>query len=262
MKDFLKTIAALKLDEVRADRSAVPLSDLRSLCRDLPPPRPFAAALRRKGLAVIAEAKRASPSAGIIRDPFDPAALARAYERGGAAAVSVLTEGRYFLGSLDHLRRVKREVRLPVLRKDFIIDEYQIFESAAAGADAVLLIAELLTGGRLQEFLGRAYDLHLACLVESHGEKELARAVAAGAKIIGVNNRDLKSLRVDLRTSLRLLPLVPSDRIRVSESGIRTAADAAGLKAAGADALLVGETLLRNGDIAGKIRELTALTPR
>jgi indole-3-glycerol phosphate synthase len=256
MNDFLAKIAAIKRDEVMAARAAAPLPGLRSLCRDLPPPRPFAAALRKDGLTVIAEVKRASPSMGIIRDPFDPAALARAYETGGAGALSVLTEGKYFLGSLDHLRRVKEAVRLPVLRKDFIIDEYQIFESRSAGADAVLLIAELLDIQCLRDYLAVAKSLALDCLVESHGRRELEKALAAGAQIVGVNNRDLKTLHVDLKTSLELLPLVPGDRIRVSESGIRTPADAARVRAAGADALLVGETLLRGGDIAAKIKEL------
>lgn len=260
MNDFLEKIADVKRAEVRAARAAAPLPALRSRCRDLPPRRPFAAALRREGLSVIAEAKRASPSAGIIREPFDPAAIARACERGGAAALSVLTEGSCFLGSLDHLRRAREAVRLPVLRKDFIVDEYQIYESAAAGADAILLIAELLDARRLRDYLALAKDLGLARLVEAHGKKELEKALEAGAEIVGVNNRDLKTLRIDLRASLELLPLIPGNRVKVSESGIRSAEDAARLRAAGADALLVGEAILRSGDIADTIRILSATT--
>lgn len=262
MNNFLHKIVARKREEVASARAAEPLAALRSRCRDLPPPRPFAAALRREGLSVIAEAKRASPSAGIIRDPFDPAAIARAGERGGAAALSVLTEGSCFLGSLDHLRRAREAVRLPVLRKDFIVDEYQVYESAAAGADAILLIAELLDSRRLRDYLALAKNLGLACLVEAHGKRELERALQAGAGIVGVNNRDLKTLRVDLRASLELLPLIPAGRVRVSESGIRSAEDAARLRAAGADALLVGEALLRSGDIAAKIEELAGTAPQ
>ncbi len=260
MNDFLGKIVDVKREEVRAARAAAPLPALRSRCRDLPPPRPFAAALRREGLSVIAEAKRASPSAGIIRDPFDPAGIARACERGGAAALSVLTEGSCFLGSLDHLRRAREAVRLPVLRKDFIVDEYQVYESAAAGADAILLIAELLDFRRLRDYLALAKNLGLACLVETHGKKELEKALEAGAEIVGVNNRDLKTLRVDLGVSLELLPLIPDGRVKVSESGIRSAEDAARLRAAGADALLVGEAILRSGDIADTIRILSATT--
>jgi len=258
MNDFLKKIAGIKRGEVKAARARVSLNELKAICRDLAPTRPFETALSGEGIALIAEVKRASPSAGIIRDRFDPAALARAYEKGGAAAVSVLTEENYFLGDLDHLRLVKKAVRLPVLRKDFIIDEYQIYQSRAAGADAILLIVELLDRERLGDFLAIARSLKLACLVEAHGKKDLEKAIAAEAAIIGVNNRDLKTLLVDLETSFNLLPLIPVGRLRVSESGIKTAADVSRLRAAGAHAVLVGEALLRDRNSAEKIKELTS----
>ncbi len=239
-----------------AAKKAVPLAEVRSLIRDLPETRDFRLALSGKRPALIAELKRSSPSAGKIAPIADPGRLGRLYQKGGAAAVSVLTESGWFGGSLDDLALVKAEVDLPVLRKDFIIDPYQIYQSRLTGADAVLLIAELLGKDILADFLGRAEELGLACLVEAHSEEALKMVLATPAPIVGINNRNLKTLTVDLETSLRLLPLVPSDRIRVAESGIKSAPDVKRLTESGADAVLVGETLARAEDPAEKIREL------
>ncbi len=261
MNDFIEKVTALKRKEVAAAKHSAPFADLRALIRDLPPTRDFQSALTGEGLALIAEVKRSSPSAGKIAPIPDPAALARRYQAGGAAAVSVLTERGWFGGSLDDLAMVKAEVDLPVLRKDFIIDPYQIYQSRAAGADAVLLISELLRPDILADFLGRAREIGLACLAEAHSEAALENILETPTPIVGINNRDLKSLTVDLETSLRLLPLVPRNRVRVAESGIRTAGDVRRLVAAGAGALLVGETLAKAGDPAAKIRELLGNEP-
>ncbi len=256
MNDFLKKVTEFKQEEVAAAKESVPLAELRSMTRDLPPARDFRGALAGEGIALIAEVKRSSPSAGHIAPIGDPGRRARLYRQGGAAAVSVLTESGWFGGSLDDLATVKAEVNLPVLRKDFIIDPYQIYQSRLAGADAVLLIAELLEPETLADFLGRAKEIGLACLVETHSEEALAGILKTPAPIVGINNRDLKTLTVDLEISFRLLPLVPEDRIRVAESGIKNAGEVRRLAAAGADAVLVGETLARAEDPSGKIREL------
>jgi indole-3-glycerol phosphate synthase len=256
MSTFLEKVRQLKQEEVAAAKHSAPLADLRSLIRDLPPTRDFRGALAGEGLALIAEVKRSSPSAGKIAPITDPGKLARLYREGGAAAVSVLTESGWFGGSLDDLAVVKAEVDLPVLRKDFLIDPYQIYQSRAAGADAVLLIAELLDPDTLADFISRAEELDLACLVEAHSGEALEMVLKAPAPIVGINNRNLKTLAVDLETSIRLLPLVPGDRIRVAESGVKTATDVRRLAEAGADAVLIGETLARAEDPAAKIREL------
>jgi len=260
MNDFIEKVIALKREEVAAAKDSAPLQELRSLISDLPETRDFRGALAGEGLALIAEVKRSSPSVGKIAPIADPGKLARLYRKGGAAAISVLTESGWFGGSLDDLAVVKAEVDLPVLRKDFLIDPYQIYQSRAAGADAVLLIAELLEPEVLGDFLDRAEEIGLECLVETHSGEELENILKTPAAIVGINNRNLKTLNVDLETSLRLLPLVPEDRTRVAESGIKTAADVRRLAAAGADAILVGETLARANDPSARIREL--LSPK
>ncbi len=259
MNDFFEKVIARKREEVAAAKTAAPLRELRSLISDLPETRDFRGALAGKGLALIAEVKRSSPSAGKIAPITDPGRLARLYREGGAAAVSVLTESGWFGGSLDDLAMVKAEVDLPVLRKDFIIDPYQLYQSRAGGADAVLLIAELLEPESLADFLGRAEGIGLDCLVEAHSETALENILKTPAAIVGINNRNLKTLTVDLETSLNLLPLIPKDRVRVAESGVKTARDVNRLTEAGADAILVGETLARAEDPAAKIRELLSL---
>ena len=211
---------------------------------------------RTDRINIIAEIKHRSPSKGIIREDFDPVALAASYAGGGAAALSVLCEEDFFGGSLDHLKAARRVVDLPLLRKDFIIDEYQLYESVAAEADAVLLIAALLDGGLLKRVLDASQELNLDALVEVHSRDEMNRAVRAGAKIIGVNNRDLRSFEVDLDTSIELAAIAPRDSILVSESGISSGSDILRLRDAGFSAFLIGEHFMRADDAGQALREL------
>ena len=256
MTDFLEKIRLLKEEEVAVARNATPLEELKARVRDLPPPRDFKKALAGEGVSLIAEVKRSSPSAGTITAELDPGRVAFLYEKAGAAAVSVLTESRYFGGMLEDLKAARKAIGLPVLRKDFIIDEYQIYESRAAGADAVLLISEMLGEEKIARLLEVIRELRMEALVEAHGDKTLADAIGAGAGIIGINNRNLKTLRVDLKTSLRLLCWIPDDRIRVAESGIKNQREAALMREGGADAVLVGSALIESEDPVSKIKEL------
>jgi indole-3-glycerol phosphate synthase len=218
--------------------------------------RDFAGALRREdGVALIAEVKKASPSAGIIAPNFDAIRIARDYEAAGASALSVLTDETYFQGRIEYLQLIRDAVRLPILRKDFIIDELQVYESAGRGADAILLIVAILDDAQLRDYRGLAEHLRMAALVEVHDVRELERALNTGAGIIGINNRDLKTFSVDLKTTERLAGMC-GDRIVVAESGIHERADVERVAAAGADAILVGESLMRSGDVAGKVKEL------
>jgi indole-3-glycerol phosphate synthase len=246
------------VEDVRRELERRPLDDgsLLARARSSPPPRDFVGALRRAPLpAVIAEVKRASPSAGPIAER-DPAERARAYEAGGAAAISVLTEPRHFGGSLADLRAARWAASLPVLRKDFLVHPSQLIESRAAGADAVLLIAAALADDELSALLALARDLGLGVLLEAHAEDDLERALAADAEVVGVNARDLETLEVDGERAMRLLARVPGDRIAVLESGISRPEQAARAAAAGARALLVGEALMRAEDPAALIRAL------
>jgi len=222
---------------------------------------------RRKGLfknaitgtrhtRIIAEVKKASPSYGVIRKDFDPVKIAAAYEANGASAISVLTDKDFFQGSISHLKDVKKNVSVPVLRKDFIIDEYQIYESIAAGADAALLIADLVSAQELKRFMGIGGDFNLDFLVETHSEEDVRKALDSGCGIIGINNRDLHTFKIDLKTTTRLLKMIPEGRTVVSESGINTKEDISYLKSLGVDAVLVGHALMRSGDIGKKLREL------
>jgi indole-3-glycerol phosphate synthase len=220
------------------------------------PVRPFAPALREAETAIIAEIKRASPSRGVLAREFHPALLAEAYERGGAACLSVLTDHEYFQGSLHDLEAARAAASIPVLRKDFTIDRVQIFQAAAHSADAILLIAALLSADELCHFRELASSLHMAALVEVHNQEELAKAVDSGAELIGVNNRNLETFEVSLDTSLRLSYLMPSNVIRVSESGIRTKADIELLRGAGFNAFLVGESLMKSPDPSRALGEL------
>ncbi len=208
------------------------------------------------GPAIIGEIKKASPSAGLIRDDFDPAAIAAEYSESGVCAVSVLTEEGFFLGHADHLKVVKSCCRLPVLRKDFIIDIWQIYESGYIGADAVLLITSILSDAELETFQKTAWSLGMDCLVEAHDLTDVKRAIQAGARIIGINNRNLATFAVDMDTTGKLLPLIPEGIITVGESGIRTAGDYSYMKHVGVDAVLIGETLMRSGSIKDGISEL------
>lgn len=221
-------------------------------------PKDFAGALRREGLAVIAEMKQRTPSLGVLADDYAPELLARAYEAGGAAAVSVLTQEASFGGSLDHLEMARLSTRLPILRKDFITHPRQVLEARAAGADAVLLIVAVLTPDLLGELMDEASACGLASVVEVHDEPEAVGAVDAGARIIGVNHRDLRTFDLDLELSHRLHHVIPRDRILVAESGIHGAADALRMREAGADAILVGELLMRSSDAAAAIRGLAS----
>lgn len=246
---ILERILNVKCREIEQARVQVPEAELSRQVGRLTPPRDFTAALRSAPAgAIIAEIKKASPSAGTIRPDFDPLAIARSYERYGADAISILTDTTFFDGSLDILRQVRLQVQVPILRKDFLIDPYQLLESRAAGADAVLLIAECLPGPRLQEMYQRAADLGLHVLIELHDAEQLARVLDTGAPVIGINNRDLRTFVTRLEHTLDLLPHIPPDRIVVSESGISTPADAARLFEAGVKALLVGEALMRAPD--------------
>lgn len=256
----LDEIVAHKRAEVAALKARRSVGTVAAACRGLAPARDFEAALRPPPgtrVRLIAEVKRASPSQGLFRADLDPIAQASTYAAAGAAAVSVLTDARYFHGSLEDLVQVRRTVPVPVLRKEFIVDEYQLWEAREAGADAVLLIVAALEDAVLRDLLGAAKGAGLATLVEVHTAGELDRALRLGAPVIGINNRDLQTLTTTLAPSLALLPQIPPGPIAVSESGLRTGADVAQVVAAGAHAVLVGETLLRADDVAAKVRELS-----
>jgi indole-3-glycerol phosphate synthase len=220
--------------------------------------RDFARALVSREPSVIAEIKKASPSKGVLALEFDPPALARAYDQGGAAALSVLTDEKHFQGHLSHLESARSAVKLPVLRKDFTIDPYHVQQAAAHGADAILLIAAILSEHEMRDFRELAEQYRMAALVEVHGEEELKPAIASGARIIGVNNRDLRTFQVDLAVSLRLADKIPAGVIKVSESGIHTAADVRQLCDAGYNSFLVGEHLMKSGDPAQALQTLLA----
>ena len=259
--DRLKPILADKAKEVAAASQSRPLSELQAACADLPPPRDFGAALRRAAgpgcLAIIAESKRQSPSAGKLVSHYDPAAYARRCAEAGAACLSVLTDKGYFGGSAEDLAAARATCDLPVLRKDFIIEPWQVYETRLMGADCLLLIAAALAPGQLAELAQLGARLGLAVLVEVHAEAEIAAALAAGSTLLGVNNRNLSNLRSDLATGVRLIPqLAGPGRQIVAESAIHSGADAAQMLAAGASALLVGEALLRADDLAGKLAKL------
>ncbi|HSR42417.1 MAG TPA: indole-3-glycerol phosphate synthase TrpC [Longimicrobiales bacterium] len=251
----LERIVATKREEIARLRSWK--GALEAGLGDAPAPRDFAGALRRNDeVAVIAEVKRRSPGAGEIRPGLDPAGLAATYREGGASALSVLTDREYFGGSLDDLRAVRDAVDLPILRKDFVLDEVQLLEARAAGADAVLLIARILADGALESLLERAEGLGMTALVEVHDREELGRALDAGALVVGVNNRDLATFEVSLEVTAELAAHAPPDVVLVSESGISTGEDVARVGSAGADAVLVGESLLRAPDPGAAVSEL------
>ena len=259
MSDVLARICAAKRATVAKRKAALPLSELEAR---LPatPPRGFRRALEAKlasnALALIAEIKKASPSQGLIRADFDPPALARAYAAGGAACLSVLTEETWFQGADQHLRAARTAVDLPCLRKDFILEPYQVVEARAIGADCVLLIMAALDDGAARELCDLAHALRLDVLVEVHDALELQRALRLDSTLIGINNRNLKTLQVDLATTERLASLVPDDRLLIAESGLHRHADLERMAAAGARCFLVGESLMRQPDVAGATRTL------
>ncbi|MDH4227738.1 MAG: indole-3-glycerol phosphate synthase TrpC [Deltaproteobacteria bacterium] len=245
-------LAALFKEKPRKER----IAGFEAEIRLTPKTRGFEAALLGEGVRVIAEVKKASPSKGIIRADFDPVAVALTYEKNGAAAISVLTDEKYFMGSLENLVRIREKVSLPLLRKDFIVDEYQICEARAVGADAILLIAAALDKGRMKELMDAASALGLDSLIEVHTEKELDAALDIGAKLIGINNRDLNTFVTDINTTVRLIERIPAEKTVVTESGINRIEDVRLLDAAGVDAFLIGESLMREADIGKKLREL------
>jgi len=259
LPSILEQILATKQAEIRAGRAWVSEQELRAKCRDLPEARGFRARLEKhaaSGPAVIAEIKKASPSKGVIRADYAPAEIAVAYESGGAACLSVLTDQPYFQGHRDHLELARNACALPVLRKDFIIDPWQLSESRCLGADCILLIVAALEPRQLQDLHGQALELGMDVLVEVHDEAELESALALEGALIGVNNRDLHSFETDLATSERLQGLLPEGRLLVAESGIHSRADVARLRVAGIQAFLVGEALMREADPGQALREL------
>jgi indole-3-glycerol phosphate synthase len=258
MANILERIVADKRDEVAARKRAAPRPELERRCRRLAPPRDFAAALRPAGAPVglIAEVKKASPSRGVLAADLDPVALAETYDRHGVHAISVLTDEKYFKGRLDLLDAIRGRVSVPLLRKDFTIDEWQLWESRAAGADAVLLIVSILDDPLLGDLLAAAKGLGLAALVECHTAAEVDRALGLGVRILGLNNRDLTTFETRIETTLELLPLIPPGPVVVSESGFFTGEQVRRVVEAGAHAVLVGEGLVRAADVAAKIREL------
>ena len=260
MSTILDEIVANKRAELARARAAVPLDQLKPQLAAAPPVRDFFAALANGGagseIKLIAEVKKASPSQGLIRADFQPVEIARAYAAAGATCLSVLTDGTFFQGSLEHLRQIRAAVELPILRKDFVLDTYQLVEARAAGADAVLLIAECLDDCHLRKLHNEAIDLGLTPLVEFYEPANLPRVLAAGAQLVGVNNRDLRSFQVDLEHTIRLRNQVPADCVLVAESGIHTRDDVLRLQAAGVDAMLVGESLMRQPDIGVAVERL------
>ncbi len=261
-EDILRRILAVKCEEVEAGKRDRSLADLKASCAGLEAPRDFSAALMQRAAAsqdaVIAEVKRASPSAGLIRDTFNPAAIAESYERGGATCLSVLTDQQFFKGHPEFLVQARLACGLPVLRKDFIIDPWQVWETRAMGADAMLLIVAALEDAALKDLSALGRELGLSVLVEVHDQDELDRALAVPGDLIGINNRDLHRFVTDLETSLRLAPQVPDGRLVISESGIHTPADIARLRADGIGAFLIGESFMRQPDPGVALAELIA----
>lgn len=257
MSTILDKIVATKRQEIAAAKARLPLVELRSQLKDAPLVRNFRAAIAAPGpIKLIAEVKKASPSVGLIREDFDPVAIAKIYERHGAACLSVLTDEQYFQGHLDYLRAVRQAVGIPVLRKDFVLDEYQLVEARVAGADAVLLIAECLTPAELATLHAQANALGLTALVELYEPANLEHVLAAGATLIGVNNRNLHTFEVNLNHTLDIRKRVPAGKLLVGESGIKTHTDVRMLADAGVNAILVGESLIRQPDIGRAVDEL------
>jgi indole-3-glycerol phosphate synthase len=259
MAGILEKIVATKRQEIELAKTACPLAEIEAAAADAPVPRDFFEALRQPGrVHLIAEVKKASPSRGVIREDFDPLQIARIYQAHGASCLSVLTDRTYFQGSLDYLREIRAAVDLPVLRKDFILDPYQVLEARAAGADAVLLIAECLDDDALATLYRAIRDQGMTALVEFYDPANLPRVLNLGARLIGVNNRDLRTFETDLEHTIAMRAEIPGDRVVVGESGIRTPADIERLAEAGVQAVLVGETLMASPDVGAAVDALLA----
>ncbi|MCM1063483.1 MAG: indole-3-glycerol phosphate synthase TrpC [Eubacterium sp.] len=255
---ILDEIAAKTRERIEAEKRRLPLAELKAQAAELNRDTgfPFEKALAKPGMSFICEVKKASPSKGVIAEHFPYVEIGIEYEKAGADAISILTEPFYFQGSNAYLTAIRGEVSIPLLRKDFTVDEYMLYEAKKIGADAVLLICAILSPMQLSEYAGIARELGLSALVEAHDEAEIGTALQAGAKIIGVNNRNLKDFTVDIRNSVRLRELVPGDILFVSESGMKSREDIARLEENGTDAVLIGETFMRSPDKAGMLREL------
>ena len=256
--EMLDEIMAHHREQLPKLMTEVPLADLRAMSTVAPPPRDFAAAVGAPGVSLIAECKKASPSKGLLVRDYNPARLARLYEKAGARAISVLTDARHFQGALEHLRDVREAVRLPVLRKDFIFHPYHVYEARVAGADAILLIAAVLGDTDMAELAALAGKLGMAALIEVHSPEEVARVLPLRPRLIGVNNRNLQTFEVDFENTARLRALIPPEIAVVGESGLKTPDDVRAMKAAGVDAVLVGETLVRSKDIIATTRAFVA----
>ncbi len=257
---ILDKLAEHARERTQAAKQAIGAADMKKMAHDLPgTDRSFEKALKKEGLSFILECKKASPSKGLIAPDFPHVKIAQQYEAAGADCISVLTEPKWFLGSNDYLREIAKTVSIPCLRKDFTVDEYMIYEAVTLGAAAVLLIVSILSKEQIKEYLGICDELGLSAIVETHDEEEVETAVDAGARIIGVNNRDLTDFSVDNENSVRLRKMIPQDRIFISESGIKTAEDVAAVKLAGADAVLVGETVMRADDKKAALAALRSL---
>jgi len=253
---MLDKITAQKREEVEQRKKAVTITYLQQRIAQQKPALDLALALKGDHIRLIAEVKQASPSRGMLIPHLNPIELAKTYAEGGAAAISVLTEENYFMGSIEHLAAIREVVGLPLLRKDFIFDPYQVYESRAYGADALLLIASILSQKQLKELILLSHSLGLKCLVEVHNKGEVERAILSEAEIIGINNRDLNTFSIDINMTQRLRPLIPQERIVVSESGIKNKRDIEKLGKWGVDAVLVGEALVTAGDVRAKMKEL------
>jgi len=259
---ILDEIVARTRQTIAADQSLIPAAELRAEVVDMPPTLDFYAALAAgDDVRLIAEVKRASPSAGLIREDFDPVEIAKTYQSAGASCISVLTDGPFFQGDLDYLRRIRQQVSLPLLRKDFIVDEYQLLQARVAGADCVLLIAECLGADELRRLHDQATQLGLQTLIELYDIENLDAVLATDTRLVGVNNRDLRTFKTDLHHTLKLRKLIPEDRLVVGESGIATNDDVRLLASGGVKAILVGESLMRKPDIGAAVHALMGTSP-
>lgn len=260
MRDVLKEIIQKKKEKILLAKQQLPEDDLKARITGLAPPRHFIEAINKpRQISLIAEIKKASPSGGIIRQEFNPVEIAKEYKDAGVQAISVLTEEDFFAGSLSYINEVKSSVDLPVLRKDFILEPYQVYESRFYGADAVLLIADLLSKEKISALTDTASSLGLDSLVEVHNEKELKKVLSLKVPLIGINNRDLHTLEVDLKTTEKLITLIPKDRVLVVESGIKSRQDVMFLKILGISAVLIGEAFMEARDIKAKVEEIMAV---